>query len=83
MLNMNEYELQKLRREEIRRESEKLNQVQAAQSENLDDHPFYASLLADVGKVLVDVGSKLQEHYGSLVEDAPCSAEPGRNASLP
>lgn len=82
MLNMNEYELQKIRRDEIRRESERLNEIQAAfQSENTDDHPFYASLLAEVGKVLVDIGSKLQEQYGCLMEDVQYSAEPDRDPS--
>jgi hypothetical protein len=74
MLDRHEYELQKMRREEIRQQSEQFNLAQGARPPR-SQPPFYASVLAGVGKVLVDVGSKLQDQYGSWVEEVQCAAE--------
>lgn len=53
-----EYENSKMRCESIRRAFEQEAEIRR------DTHPpIYASMLANVGKIMVDVGSRLQEQY--------------------
>lgn len=78
MLSMHEYELQKLRREDIQRDSERLNRItEARQLTGANSRPFYAGALAHLGKALVEVGSRLEAQYGDLIENAQYSAEAG------
>ncbi len=77
MLDLHEYELQKLRRDDIRRASEHLNQItEARELAETPARPLYAVALAHVGKLLVEVGTKLETQYGDLVENgtAPSTA---------
>jgi hypothetical protein len=65
---INAHEEQQTHRDTIRREVARLNQARRARRQ-LKHHPFYAAALAGVGDVLVGVGSRLQDHYGELVDD--------------
>ncbi len=59
LTHFNEYDLQKARVDEMRRAAE-----QNAQDQEISSRPpFYAAALVGMGKVLVEVGSKLQEQY--------------------
>jgi hypothetical protein len=75
LAHFNEYELQKLRCEELRRMAEQIGQGEEIGRRSGRRHPVYASTLASVGKVLVGVGSKLQEQYAD--EWVPPSVEAG------
>jgi hypothetical protein len=70
VLSPNEYYVQAARREEIQRDIERAAQRAAARLAHEDTYPLHAQALARVGKVMVDVGSKLQARYGTLIEDA-------------
>jgi hypothetical protein len=67
---INAYEEQQTPRETIRREVVRRNQARRARRQAANRHPFYATTLVGVGHVLVGVGSRLQERYGNLVDDA-------------
>ena len=54
-------ELAKARCEDIRRECEQRALIESASSEA--SAPFYAGALVSVGKILVEVGSRLQAQY--------------------
>ena len=72
LTRFNEYDLQKTSGDDLHRDAAQNNQLQ----DNLSRPPFYAPALASVGKVLVEVGSKLQERYtgdGSLSSPAKAS----------
>ncbi len=51
----------KARCEDIRRESEQRSLIESTSSE--PSTPFYAGALVSVGKILVEVGSRLQAQY--------------------
>ncbi len=71
LAHYNEYDLQKTRSDELRRAAEQNVQAQ----EMHPRPPFYAPALAGVGKVLVEVGSKLQEQYtGDETVSSPAKA---------
>jgi hypothetical protein len=59
LAHFNEYDLHKTRSDDLQRAAELHSQAQVIHSRP----PFYAPALAGVGKVLVEVGSKLQEQY--------------------
>jgi hypothetical protein len=59
LTHFNEYDLHKTRSDDLQRAAERHIQAQ----ETYPRPPFYAPALAGVGKVLVEVGSKLQEQY--------------------
>jgi hypothetical protein len=72
LAHFNEYDLQKARVDDLHRDAAQNNQLQ----ENPSRPPFYAPALAGVGKVLVEVGSKLQDRYtgdGTLSSPAKAS----------
>jgi hypothetical protein len=78
MFRFTDYETQRLRREEIQRDSDRLNRITAArQLADANARPFYAVALAHIGKMLVEVGMKLEAQYGDLVENAQYAAEAG------
>ena len=59
LAHYNEYDLHKTRRDDLMRAAE-----QHAQAEDANPRPpSYAPALAGVGRVLIDVGSRLQEQY--------------------
>jgi hypothetical protein len=65
---INGYEKHQAHRDEIRRDVQR--QTLADDIRRQQGHqPFYASVLAGVGDVLVEVGSKLQDRYGCLGDD--------------
>jgi hypothetical protein len=59
LAHFNEYDLHKTRSDDLQRAAERHAQAQVIHSRP----PFYAPALAGMGKVLVEVGSKLQEQY--------------------
>jgi hypothetical protein len=59
LAHFNEYDLHKTRSDDLRRAAEQHAQAQVSPSHP----PFYAPALAGMGKMLVEVGSKLQEQY--------------------
>jgi hypothetical protein len=70
VLSPNEYYVQAARREDIQRDIERAAQRAAARLTQQEAHPLHAQALARVGKVMVEVGSKLQARYGTFIEDA-------------
>ena len=71
---INGYEKQRAHREMIRREvaqHQQADEIRPAQ----DDQPRYAAVLAGMGDVLVEVGSRLQHRYGALVEETTSAQE--------
>jgi hypothetical protein len=60
LAHFNEYDLHKTRSDDLQRAAQLHAQAQGVHSSR---PPFYAPALAGVGKVLVEVGSKLQEQY--------------------
>jgi hypothetical protein len=77
LTHFNEYDLHKTRGDDLQRAAEQHSQAQ----ETHPRPPFYAPALAGMGKVLVEVGSKLQEQYQerSTVDD---TVSPAAKASL-
>jgi hypothetical protein len=72
LAHYNEYDLQKMRGDDLQRAAEQNSQLQDSSSRP----PFYAPALAGVGIVLVEVGSRLQERYtgdGALSSPAKAS----------
>jgi hypothetical protein len=72
LAHFNEYDLQKARGDDLHHAAVRHNQIQESSSRP----PFYGPALAGVGKVLVEVGSKLQERYtgdGNLSSPAKAS----------
>ena len=65
---INGYEKVRAHRELIQREVARHQLADAARTPQ-DDQPLYAAVLAGMGDVLVEVGSRLQHRYGSLVEE--------------
>jgi hypothetical protein len=65
---INGYEKIRAHREMIQREVARHQQADAARTLQ-DNQPLYAAVLAGMGDVLVEVGSRLQHRYGALVEE--------------
>ena len=72
---INGYEKQQAHRESIRREVARHQQADAFRAAQQNDQPLYAAVLAGMGDVLVDVGSRLQHRYGALVEESTPAQE--------
>lgn len=76
MLNYNESDIQATRREEMLRQAQ---MDHAAAEVQHGDHPkttpFYATSLALLGEVMIEVGSRLQDRYGELVEEVQQASE--------
>jgi hypothetical protein len=68
MLNWNEAEEAKLRRQEFLREAEELRRIQALRPARPSRPHFSRRALAYLGHWLVAVGSRLQQQYGVMVE---------------
>jgi hypothetical protein len=71
---INGYEKQRAHREAIRREVARHQQADTIRAQR-DDQPLHAAVLAGMGDVLVEVGSRLQTRYGVLVEDSEPAQE--------
>ena len=71
---INGYEKQQAHRDMIRREVARHQQADAFRAQQ-DNQPLYAAVLAGMGDVLVDVGSRLQHRYGALVEESTPAQE--------
>ena len=71
---INGYEKQRAHREMIRRDVAQHQQADAIRARR-GDHPRYAAVLAGMGEVLVEVGSRLQARYGTLVEETKSAQE--------
>jgi hypothetical protein len=71
---INGYEKIQAHREMIRREVTRHHQADASRTPQ-DDQPLYAAVLAGMGDVLVEVGSRLQHRYGALVEETTPAQE--------
>jgi hypothetical protein len=77
MIHPNQYEVYKVRRDEIRREFGRATPPAEVRRQPGNRQPFYAAALARAGRLLVTFGSRLQRQYGSLVEEAQQAAEAG------
>jgi len=78
MLNISDIDkMQRARRAEFKREIMHSAQVEEARRQMGDRLPFYGAMLASVGRVLVQVGSKLQSKYGGLIDNVRLAAETG------
>jgi hypothetical protein len=75
MFHLNQYEAHKVRADEIRRDFRRATPPAEIRQQPGDRRPFYAAVLAGAGRVLVDLGSRLQRQYGSLVEEVQQAAE--------
>ncbi|MBC7870626.1 MAG: hypothetical protein H7Y09_07280 [Chitinophagaceae bacterium] len=69
------------RREELLDQSEHTRLVAEALQSG-ENHPFYATTLAQMGTLLIEIGSYLKNHYGETQPDVallPCaeSSMPG------
>jgi hypothetical protein len=71
---INGYEKQRAHREMIRRDVARHQQADAIRAQR-GDQPLYAPVLAGMGEVLVEVGSRLQARYGTLVEETKPAQE--------
>ena len=72
LTHFNEYDLQKTRGDDLQRAADQNSQFQDTSARP----PFYAPALASMGKVLVTVGSRLQDRYtddGTLSSPAKAS----------
>ncbi len=72
---INGYEKQQAHRDMIRREVARHQQADAFRAAQQNDQPLYAAILAGMGDVLVEVGSRLQHRYGALVEESTPAQE--------
>jgi hypothetical protein len=71
---INGYEKHQAHRELIRREVARHQLADAGRAPQADQ-PLYAAVLAAMGDVLVEVGSRLQHRYGALVEETKPAQE--------
>jgi hypothetical protein len=74
-----EVEQVKAHGDDLRRAAEQRAQIEAAALDQ--PAPFYAGALVSVGKVLVEVGSRLQAQYAYTEEHARAALDPGAAAS--
>jgi hypothetical protein len=77
MFHLDQYEAHKVRADEIRRDFRRATPPAEIRQQLGDRRPFYAAVLAGAGSVLVDLGSRLQRQYGSLVDEVQQAAEAG------
>ena len=73
-MNPNEWDLTKARMQDLHRQAEEHNIAQQARR---NKPSRYATVMANVGEKMVEVGEMLQQRYGEFVEDA----EPPFNAN--
>lgn len=70
MLNPNEYDVQLARCRELERVAQEDARLVEVRKLQLNHAAPHAQALAKVGDMLVKAGSKLQERYGTLIEEA-------------
>jgi hypothetical protein len=69
MLSPNEVHIQATRRRDMERAAQE-NALRALIRDTQQKQSPHAVALAKVGDILVNVGSKLQDRYGTLIEEA-------------
>ena len=62
MINPNQYQIDQQRRDVLMQQAEQTRLADAIDNET----PFYAPLLANVGKTLLHIGTNLKERYGEM-----------------
>ena len=70
MLSPNETYVQAARRKELERAAAHAAQLATARALNKNVQAVHAQALSKVGDMLVTVGSRLQDRYGTLIEEA-------------
>lgn len=73
MFTAKDYRVQETHFDNLRRAAAHQAELDAARQSAHIDQPFYGSMLAGIGMLLVVVGSRLRTRYGTLADDAPRS----------